>query len=115
MLLLAFVAACGFDTTIPQTSAPPDSPAVITVDAMPDAPPAALCTTRYSTAAGFDLCTATPTACRFYAQTNGTCDALCRNLGGTCTESYDGDCEDTSTTIHDCMFSLGDQVCNCRP
>lgn len=86
------------------------------IDAAPDASPAALCTARYGAATEFVLCDATPTACRFYVDSDGaTCADVCSGFGGTCKESYDGDCANISTTVRACTSSLGDQVCNCSP
>lgn len=111
--VLVVIGACGFDADVPvlPVDAPPAAP-----DAPPDASPASLCTARYGTANEFQLCDASPTACRFYVDTNGgTCEALCADLGGSCTESYDGDCLGISRTVRACSNPLGDQVCNCRP
>jgi hypothetical protein len=115
--VLVLVASCGFEAEIPPTTQMPiDATAMIETDAPPDASPASLCAARYGGALEFDLCDASPTACRFYVDTNGgTCAALCASFGGTCTEAYDGDCAGISTTVRPCTNALGDQVCNCKP
>lgn len=108
------IAACGFETTIPSPQA--DGPQTATADAATDAPPAQLCTGRYGAADSFQLCSATPTSCRFYVQTDDTsCATLCASFGGTCIDSHDGNCATTDPPIHDCLRTLGDQVCNCAP
>lgn len=115
VLVLMVFAGCSFATEIPQPSPGIDSQQ-LTIDAAPDAPIAQLCMQRFGTADSYELCLTTPTSCKFYVHTNdGSCGDLCASLGGTCIESYDGDCSAISSTIRDCTFTLGDQVCNCRP
>ena len=114
-LVLVGFAGCTFATEVPPSS-PPGDAQMVTVDAAPDAPLALLCMQRYGGADSFELCTTTATSCKFYVHTNGSsCGDLCTSLGGTCVEAYDGDCGDISSTVRDCTFTLGDQVCNCRP
>ncbi len=112
LALVVALSACGFSATLPPTSQA-DAPAVM-IDAPPDATPEQVCTARYGTADRYQLCATTPTSCRFYVRTNGTCAALCSGLGGTCVSSHDGDCQSTPS-IRECTRSLIDQVCTCTP
>jgi hypothetical protein len=78
--------------------------------------PEEACTARYGSSDSFDLCGATATQCVFYVRTNGSdCTVLCAAHGGTCNESFDGDCNAIGTTPHNCGDDLGDQVCICTP
>jgi hypothetical protein len=57
-------------------------------DAMTDAA-IALCKAKYGAAPGYVLCWVTPSGCAFNATTAGTCDAMCKSLGGSCLAAWD--------------------------
>jgi hypothetical protein len=75
------------------------------------------CRARYGGAAGFVICSAELDRCEFFADTNdGTCDALCGGLGGTCLENYDAtDGEMCTPTSQDegCTAGHSSQICVC--
>lgn len=88
----------------PQTAVVTFDAAVVTFDAVgaldaaidgaiavgnPDASPGELCIERYGTALGFELCSATATSCTLAAMTNGTCNALCTGLSGSCLDALE--------------------------
>jgi hypothetical protein len=116
VLVLVVLAGCSFATEVPPSSPQGDAQQVATDAPGPDASPEFLCMQRYGTAKEFVLCSAMPMSCTFYVDTDGgSCGDLCAGLGGTCVEAHDGNCGNISSTVRDCTFTLGDQVCTCRP
>ena len=109
---------CAFDPPTVPGPPTPGEPAPgdgLILDAAPplDSSPEVACTNQYGGAMDFQLCGSTPTSCTFYVVTNeDTCNNLCASFGGTCQESWDGDCG-TTPGSQGCTPVHFNQVCVC--
>ncbi|MEM9452751.1 MAG: hypothetical protein AAGF11_01145 [Myxococcota bacterium] len=72
------------------------------------------CDDRYGAVPGYLLCEQVGEECRFYAQTNGSCDALCSGSGGDCLAAF-RDMGNSCMIIEeiDCSTTRADQICVC--
>jgi hypothetical protein len=81
-------------------------------DAMTDAA-IALCKAKYGGAPDYVLCWVTPSGCAFNATTNGTCDAVCKSLGGSCLAAWDNSTACTVLGPDPCDKTRGTNICLC--
>ena len=100
------------DPDLPEPELPP--PDFSLGDAMTDAA-VALCKAKYGGAPGYILCWVTPSGCAFNATTAGTCDAMCKSLGGSCLAAWDNStsapCSANGTDP--CNKTRGTNICLC--
>lgn len=74
------------------------------------------CDGQFGTLGGYELCSATPTSCKFFRSVLGSnCRETCNNAGTTCLDQYDqGTLKCDEITDLQCDDGFNDVICDCK-